>query len=236
MQLANSSFSNGEDCEIIRASNHEDSMDIQYHQSTLKSRENYEPLNDPQIELEFVEHENRSNSLSPQKEDVELEMQTTGPSDFKDSIFETQSASIHEDLMNVQHQRSSKIARLNYEQVDDLELQNVKYQSYSNKHEEIPCIDLSEASKEKINRGKNMTHEETSVLLSCKIEGGRFCKGSGGATHWNLISEEIEKKLGSQPSANQCWLRYDTLLKAYKTYKKHCNKTGKTFSTVTKEE
>jgi len=129
--------------------------------------------------------------------------------------------------------------------LDDFELPYVDFprvtESFSSKHsffelEEVPCIDLSKACKGKIKRSKNMTEEDTRVLLSCKLEGGRFCKGSRGTTHWNLISEEIGKKLGSLPSPNQCRLRYDTLLKAYKTYKKYCMTTGKTFSEITEEE
>lgn len=238
VELVGPIISYGEDCKITHASSHEDLKDVQHSQSTLKLRESDEPLNGPQIGLGFVEYENRNESLLP-KQHAKFEIQIVGPTNFKGPNFESKHASIHEESINVEHQESSKLSRLNYKQLDGPKLQHAKHQgvveTFLDKLEELSYMDLSKVAEGKNRRGKSMTHEETLILLQCK-EGGHFCKGSGGATNWNLISEEIEKKLGSRPSADQCRLRYDTLLKAYKTYEKYCMKTGKTFCAITKEE
>ncbi|KAG0618736.1 hypothetical protein M758_4G088800 [Ceratodon purpureus] len=85
-------------------------------------------------------------------------------------------------------------------------------------------------------RGRNWTEDETSILLECKVEGGRFCKDNQGATRWEMISEEIMVRLGTELSGDQCRLRYDTLLKAYNTSKNYSLKTGKSFSEISEEE
>ncbi|KAG0579279.1 hypothetical protein KC19_4G087800 [Ceratodon purpureus] len=85
-------------------------------------------------------------------------------------------------------------------------------------------------------RGRNWTEKETSILLECKVEGGRYCKDNQGATRWEKISEEIMVRLGTELSGDQCRLRYDTLLKAYNTSKNYSLKTGKSFSEISEEE
>ncbi|KAG0579275.1 hypothetical protein KC19_4G087500 [Ceratodon purpureus] len=85
-------------------------------------------------------------------------------------------------------------------------------------------------------RGRNWTEKETSILLECKVEGGRYCKDNQGATRWEKISEEIMARLGTELSGDQCRLRYDTLLKAYNTSKNYSLKTGKSFSEISEEE
>ncbi|KAG0618726.1 hypothetical protein M758_4G088200 [Ceratodon purpureus] len=85
-------------------------------------------------------------------------------------------------------------------------------------------------------RGRNWTEDETSILLECKVEGGRYCKDNQGATRWEMISEEIMVRLGTELSGDQCRLRYDTLLKAYNTSKNYSLKTGKSFSEISEEE
>lgn len=103
--------------------------------------------------------------------------------------------------------------------------------------DKVPCLVLSEPSKGNNERGRrNWTEEETRILLRCKVEGGRFLKRNETATCWNSISQEIKKKAGIMPSEDQCRLRYDTLLKAYKACRNYCMKTGKTFTEVTGEE
>ena len=89
-------------------------------------------------------------------------------------------------------------------------------------------------------KGRNKrkwTKDETSILLDCKVERGRFLKpGRQGGTRWDVISEEIKSRLGTVASADQCRLRYDTLLKAYKTMKNYCTKNGLKFSEITEAE
>ncbi|KAG0619106.1 hypothetical protein M758_4G117300 [Ceratodon purpureus] len=95
----------------------------------------------------------------------------------------------------------------------------------------FPALQRLETRQKK--RSRNSSKEETSILLDCKKEGGRFCKGNQGITDWNEISKEIEKQLRTNPdppSGDQCRLRYDTLLKAYKKSYDYCMKNDKQFS------
>jgi hypothetical protein len=98
----------------------------------------------------------------------------------------------------------------------------------------LPCAASLKPSKE--TKKRKWTEGETSLLLKCRVEGGRFCKENQTATRWDIISQEIKNSLRTEPSPDQCRLRYDTLLKSYKTIKNHCMKSGKTFSEITEEE
>ena len=97
-----------------------------------------------------------------------------------------------------------------------------------------PCAASLKPWKE--TKKRKWTEGETSLLLKCRVEGGRFWKENQTGTRWDIISEEIRNSLGTEPSPDQCRLRYDTLLKAYKTIKNYCMNSGKTFSEITEAE
>lgn len=118
----------------------------------------------------------------------------------------------HSEIERVCHQTSGEIL------LDDQQ-----------QREQLACT-KSKSVKERSKRYRNWSKEETSILLDCKKEGGRFCKTKQGSTDWIAISKEIEDKIGTTPSGDQCRLRYDTLLKAYKSSKNYCMRTGKQFS------
>ena len=79
---------------------------------------------------------------------------------------------------------------------------------------------------------KKWNAKETSLLLNRMVAGGRIRKGTEGATHWDRISQDIQTKLGTIRTEDECRRRYDTLLKAYKKVKK----TGKPFCDVSDQE
>ena len=94
--------------------------------------------------------------------------------------------------------------------------------------EQLACAPLKPAKRRR--KRCNWAKDETWILLSCMKERGHFCKGDQASTNWTAVSQEIAHQLpGTRPTADQCRLRYDTLLKAYKTSKDHCMQMGKQF-------
>ncbi|KAG0579289.1 hypothetical protein KC19_4G088200 [Ceratodon purpureus] len=91
---------------------------------------------------------------------------------------------------------------------------------------------LSKHAKGENKISKKWKEKETSILLNRMVAIGRIRKGSEGPTHWELISQEIQAKLGTTRLEDECRRRYDTLLKAYKRVKK----TGKPFCDITDAE
>ncbi|KAG0580836.1 hypothetical protein KC19_4G203600 [Ceratodon purpureus] len=91
---------------------------------------------------------------------------------------------------------------------------------------------LSKHTKGENKISKKWNEKETSFLLNRMVAIGRIRKGSEGPTHWELISQEIQAKLGTTRLEDECRRRYDTLLKAYKRVKK----TGKPFCDITDAE
>ena len=81
-------------------------------------------------------------------------------------------------------------------------------------------------------KSKKWSDKETSVLLNRMVAGGRQRKGSGGETHWSVISKELK----SVRSEEECRRRFDMLLKAYKTMKEYMEKSGKAFCDIQGEE
>ncbi|KAG0618750.1 hypothetical protein M758_4G089200 [Ceratodon purpureus] len=91
---------------------------------------------------------------------------------------------------------------------------------------------LSKHAKGENKISKKWNEKETSFLLNRMVAIGRIRKGSEGPTHWELISQEIQAKLGTTRLEDECRRRYDTLLKAYK----RVQKTGKPFCDITDAE
>lgn len=102
--------------------------------------------------------------------------------------------------------------------------------------EEVKCDEEPKGITEvKVRRKRKRnwvwSKDETTVLLECRRTGGRFCRKrkQNVRTDWIAISKEIETKLGTAPSGNQCRLRYAVLLKAYKAAKSYCMSTNQKF-------
>jgi hypothetical protein len=131
-------------------------------------------------------------------------------------------------VLNDHHQCGIVIEDAEYQTTGEIVL-------YNEEHEQLPCTKLAKSLKRKRGRGRNWTKEETSVLLDCKVK-ACFQKGNEAGTCWNMISQEIREKVGTMLTGDQCRLRYDTLLKAYKIVMDYCVKTGKSFSEITEEE
>ena len=131
-------------------------------------------------------------------------------------------------VLNDHHQCGIVIEDAEYQTTGEIVL-------YNEEHEQLPCTKLAKSLKRKRGRGRNWTKEETSVLLDCKVK-ACFQNGNAAGTCWNMISQEIWEKIGTMLTGDQCRLRYDTLLKAYKIVMDYCVKTGKSFSEITEEE
>lgn len=94
------------------------------------------------------------------------------------------------------------------------------------------------------NRSSNWTEMQTEYLVEWKKEcncerGLGFAKGNY-ANDWNKISKKFSVRFAADPdnckSSKQCRLRWDTLLKAFKKIKAHCQKLGIKHTELNKED
>jgi hypothetical protein len=96
------------------------------------------------------------------------------------------------------------------------------------------------------NRSSNWTEMQTEYLVEWKKECNRakerghgFAKGYA-SNDWNKISKKFSETFAADPdnfkSSKQCRLRWDTLLKAFKKIKAHCQKLGIKHTELNKED
>ena len=96
-------------------------------------------------------------------------------------------------------------------------------------------------------RTSNWTEMQTEYLVECKKECNRAkerglgcAKGNFASNDWNKISKKFSERFAADPdnfkTPKQCRLRWDTLLKAFKKIKAHCQSLGIKHTELNKED
>ncbi|KAG0579695.1 hypothetical protein KC19_4G117400 [Ceratodon purpureus] len=177
----------------------------------------------------------RINHRTQTPEELETRLDVNGQRKDMHIISSKQFTSGVDERGHAEHQKSGEVTITNQQQTgtEQTGQQTSGETAFNDQRQKLEQLTsaTSKPVKERSKRCKNWSLAETLILLSCKKEGGRFCKGRQTTTNWNAISQEIGNKLGTVPPTGvQCRLRYDTLLKAYKTANIHCMENGKRFS------